>query len=117
MRLHHVNIAVHPDLLEAEMGFLAGCLGLSRLDPGPELAERARWYEFPDGSQVHLSRTTDPISTRPGHIALDVGDALDEIDQRLVAAGLSPQRQQGREPAVSLVSDPAGHLWELRAPD
>lgn len=117
MRLHHVNIAVHPDLLDAEVRFLVDGLGLSRLDPGPELAERARWYEFPDGSQVHLSRTTDPIRTRPGHIALEVGDALDEIDQRLLAVGLAPERQQGREPAVSLVSDPAGHLWELRASD
>jgi catechol 2,3-dioxygenase-like lactoylglutathione lyase family enzyme len=117
MRLHHVNIAVHPDLLDAEMQFLAEGLGLSRLDPGPELAERARWYEFPDGTQVHLSRTTDPISTRPGHIALDVGDALDDIEQRLRAAGLAPERQQGREPAVTLVSDPGGHMWELRMPD
>ena len=57
----------------------------------------------------------DGTGVRGAHRA-DVG-VIDEIDQRLVAAGLSPQRQQGREPAVSLVSDPAGHLWELRAPD
>jgi hypothetical protein len=65
MRLHHVNLAVHPDLLEAEMQFLADGLGLLRLDPGPELADRARWYEFPDGTQVHLSRTTDPSAPSP----------------------------------------------------
>jgi hypothetical protein len=117
MRLHHVNLAVHPDLLEVEMRFLADGLGLSRLDPGPELAERARWYSFPDGTEVHLSRTTDPISTRPGHIALEVGDMLVDIEQRLVAAGLDPVRQVGREPAVTIVSDPAGHVWELRTPD
>jgi hypothetical protein len=46
-----------------------------------------------------------------------VGDALDEIEQRLVASGLTPVRQPGREPAVIIVNDPAGHVWELRTPD
>lgn len=117
MRLHHVNLAVHPDLLDAEIDFLVDGLGLVRVDPGPELADRARWFTFPDGAQVHLSRTTDPVHTKPGHIAMTVDDQLEAIEQRLVEAGLAPMRQAGRAPAVTILSDPAGHVWELRSGD
>jgi catechol 2,3-dioxygenase-like lactoylglutathione lyase family enzyme len=115
MRLHHVNLAVHPDVLDDEIGFLTGGLGLTRLDPGPELADRSRWFAFADGTEVHLSRTTDPIHTAPGHVALVVGDAFDAIEARLLESGLPAVRQEGRSPAVTILRDPAGHLWEIRA--
>jgi catechol 2,3-dioxygenase-like lactoylglutathione lyase family enzyme len=115
MRMHHVNLAVHPDVLEDEIEFLTRGLGLRRVDPGPELAERARWFEVSDGTQVHLSRTTNPVQTRPGHVALDVGEEFEAIEARLGEYGLHPMRQEGRDPAVSILSDPAGHVWELRS--
>jgi hypothetical protein len=117
MRFHHVNLAVHPDLLEDEMAFLSEGLGLVRVEAGPELADRARWFAFPDGMQVHLSRTTDPINTKPGHIAVNVGADLDAIEGRLDTSGLHPVRRDGAEMSVTIVSDPAGHVWELRTAD
>jgi catechol 2,3-dioxygenase-like lactoylglutathione lyase family enzyme len=114
MRFHHVNLAVHPDLLDDEIEFLVNGLGLERLDPGPELANLARWFGFPEGVQVHLSRTAEPYDEGPGHVAVVVGDELDALDAHLVEAGLKPVRQD-RLPAVSIVTDPAGHVWELRS--
>ena len=114
MRFHHVNLAVHPDQLDAEIQFLCDGLGLRRVEPPPELADRARWYELPDGVQIHLSRTREPFTTDPGHVAVDVGDDLPAIEARLAAAGRLPAGDEGVRPGVRIVHDPAGHMWELR---
>lgn len=115
MRLHHVNLAVHPDLLDAEIAFLVDGLGLVRVDPGPALADRARWFEFADGTQVHLSRTPEPVLTKPGHVAVVVGDAFAAVVGRLAALGLESRTIDGMGFAIALYDDPAGHLWEVRA--
>jgi hypothetical protein len=113
MRLHHVNLAVHPDVLDEEMTFLAEGLGLVRVD-APQFPT-ARWFAFPDGTEVHLSRTEEPILTKPGHVALVVGDAFAATCARLGALGLTPRAIEGLGMDVALYDDPGGHLWELRA--
>lgn len=113
MRLHHVNLALHPDRLDAEIAFLTHGLGLARVD-APQFPT-ARWFAFPDGTEVHLSRTEESVVTKPGHIALVLGDAFDATCTRLGALGLTPRTVEGLGIDVRLYDDPAGHLWELRA--
>lgn len=113
MRLHHVNLAVHPDVLDAEMAFLADGLGLVRV-PAPQFPT-ARWFAFPDGTEVHLSRTEEPIATKPGHVALVLGEAFAATCERLAALGCTARAVEGLGMDVALYDDPGGHLWELRA--
>lgn len=113
MRLHHVNLALHPDRIDDEMAFLAEGLGLVRVD-APQFPT-ARWFAFPDGTEVHLSRAEHDVHTAPGHIAVVLGDALDATCARLAAMGFEQRSVEGLGFAVALVTDPGGHLWELRA--
>lgn len=115
MRLHHVNLAVHPDLIDAEIEFLVTGLGLTWVDPGPELLDRAKWYRFRDGTQVHLSRTADPVVTKPGHLAVAAGDEFDSLTQRLREQGYACRVVDGLGYPIALFDDPAGHQWEIRA--
>ncbi len=113
MRLHHVNLALHPDRIDDEIAFLTDGLGLVHVD-APQFPT-ARWYAFPDGTEVHLSRTEDSVRSAPGHVALVLGDAFDDVCARLDALGFDRRAVDGLGFAVALVTDPGGHLWELRA--
>jgi catechol 2,3-dioxygenase-like lactoylglutathione lyase family enzyme len=114
MRFHHVNLAVHPDLVDAEIDFLLAGLGMERLEPPAEFANVARWFQFSDGAQIHLTVTTDSVQTPPGHIAIEVGSDLDGLNERLATRGWGGKRREGPSGGLSFVTDPGGHLWELR---
>jgi catechol 2,3-dioxygenase-like lactoylglutathione lyase family enzyme len=94
-RIHHVNLGVHPDVMDDEVDFLIDVLGYRRADPPAEaLRFGAQWFDADDGTQVHLSRDPDHRPAARAHTALVVGDELDDIKAR---------------------SDPAGNRWELRS--
>jgi catechol 2,3-dioxygenase-like lactoylglutathione lyase family enzyme len=115
MRFHHVNLAVHPDVLDAEIEYLLDGIGMKRLEAPAEFAELAKWFDFPDGAQIHLSPTTDAVATKPGHVAVVFGDQLEVVAARMAARGLETRGIDGPAGAIKFVTDPAGHLWELRA--
>jgi catechol 2,3-dioxygenase-like lactoylglutathione lyase family enzyme len=115
-RIHHVNLGVPPDLVDAEAEFLVGVLGYRVAELPPE-AERfgALWFDADDGTQVHLSRDPEHAPARQAHTALVVGDELDAIQERLDDAGSRYKAAEGMGNRVLLCRDPAGNRWELRS--
>ena len=111
---HHVNLGVLPEQAEAETAFLVECLGFR-----PAAAEGspagARWFDAEDGVQIHLSLDPEHRPAARAHVALVLGDALDEVADRLRAAG-HETRSVDRffDFPVYFTSDPAGNRWELR---
>lgn len=115
-RFHHVNLGVLPDDVDAEARFLVDILGYRAVTP-----ERlpsgigARWYEADDGSQVHLSLDPEHRAPARAHVAVEYGDALADVEDRLARAQVEFRRASLEGfPAVSTCRDPAGNLWELR---
>ena len=74
MRLHHVNLAVHPDLLDAEIAFLVDGLGLVRVDPGPAL--RLLVTLKADGGRIVITVPDGAIDDFAGHVHFWSQDAL-----------------------------------------
>lgn len=114
-RFHHANVAVTPDLAEAEADFLVGVLGYRRLSPSPEAVKYgARWFAADDGTQVHISVDAEHRPAALAHTALDVGQECAEIEQRLEAAGI-PFRASTIDGVRAVhCNDPGGNRWELR---
>jgi catechol 2,3-dioxygenase-like lactoylglutathione lyase family enzyme len=112
----HVNISVPEGGVDAEQSFLEDVLGYQRIDPGPEATARgAIWFEFVDGSQVHLSVDPDHRPSKRTHTALHFGDDLPLIEDRLTKAFseiVLTDALNGHR--VILCCDPAGNRWELR---
>jgi catechol 2,3-dioxygenase-like lactoylglutathione lyase family enzyme len=113
-RFHHVNLGVAVGGAEAEETFLLEVLGYQRVDPPPDLAGRARWFEGEDGKQVHLSEDPDHRPAARAHVAVEVGDELDELQDRLTRAGQEYSTFDGNGMRVVFCADPAGNHWELR---
>ena len=65
VRLHHVNLGIYEDGLDAQKDFLVGILGMRVVDPGPDLVGRANWFEDDTGTQVHLSKDPDHRPAKP----------------------------------------------------
>src|ERR1700684_1651091 len=86
-RFHHVNLGIPVGGTDAEADFLVGILGYTRLEPPAELASVAKWFEAADGSQIHLSEDPDHRPAARAHVAIEVGDELDELRSRLKHAG------------------------------
>jgi catechol 2,3-dioxygenase-like lactoylglutathione lyase family enzyme len=110
LRIHHVNLHVPPDGLEAQSAFLTDVLGFTRAPAPPELADRVTWFDDEDGVQIHLSVVDTEARLDPGHVAVVLGDRFDEVLDRLEATG-QPSRERG---AIVQTSDPSGNKWELR---
>ena len=114
VRLHHVNLGIYEDGLDAQEGFLVGILGMHRIDPGPDLQGRANWFEDDGGTQVHLSKDPEHRPAARAHVAVEVGDALPDVEQRLEAAGVDAEVLEFDGRRIVICCDPAGNRWELR---
>jgi catechol 2,3-dioxygenase-like lactoylglutathione lyase family enzyme len=116
LHLHHVNLAVPENELEAEAEFLVKGLGLDVVDPGPEFAALgARWFGFPDGVQIHLSRDAAFVPSASAHVAVQLGDDLADLEARLDANDYEysvADFDMGFR--MLFCTDPSGNRWELR---
>ena len=111
---HHVNLGVPVNGAEAEETFLVEVLGYRRVAPPPDLANRALWFEGEDGKQIHLSEDPDHRPAARAHVAVEVGDELEELQGKLRRAGQEYSTFDGNDMRVVLCADPAGNRWELR---
>jgi catechol 2,3-dioxygenase-like lactoylglutathione lyase family enzyme len=114
-KFHHVNLTIPVGGEDDEAAFLVNILGYQRL-PAPEDLPIAKWFEFADGSQVHLSEDPDHRPSARGHVALELGPDLEVVAQRLDAAGYEVVGFDGPDIRVVFCQDPAGNRWELRDP-
>ena len=118
-RLHHVNLGVPVDGVEAEEAFLQDVLGYERVPTPPELAEKfgrqVRWFEGDDGTQVHLSEDPDHRPAARAHVALEVDSDPAALVALLEQAGLEHAEFDNAGLHVVFCQDPAGNRWELRS--
>lgn len=110
VRIHHVNLQVPADRLEAQRVFLVDVLGFRPAQVPAEAASRVHWFDDDDGVQVHLSTVEERPPLDPGHVAVVLGGGLEDVLSRAIAGGC---KIRGSGPIVKCW-DPAGNLWELR---
>lgn len=121
LRLHHSAVCVTD--IERAKRFYGDVLGLPEV-PRPDFPFAGAWYEFGDGSQLHLIvhdtprtlRGTMEIDPRDGHLALRVA-SYDDTLARLQALGIPciAQRENRTPWAQIYVTDPDGNVLELNA--
>jgi catechol 2,3-dioxygenase-like lactoylglutathione lyase family enzyme len=117
MRLHHVNIVVHPGETNQLVGFYTDVLGLRRVDkPAEGTTPGGAWFDISDRNQLHISERTDAVMHDDMHFGLVVDD-FDAMLERLAAAG-APWKPQadlfgGRRGSTR---DPLGNRIELLEP-
>lgn len=119
-RHHHVNLGVPTGGVQAQIEFLDRVMGYRRMDVGPAMdAMGVVWFEGDDGCQIHLSEDPDHNAPKRAHVAVTCADGeLDEVRQRLDAAGIVPRPIDGTGIRTFLVfEDPSGNRWELRSTD
>ena len=114
-KLHHVNLSIPVGGEADEAAFLVEILGYSRL-PSPEDLPMAKWFEFPDGTQIHLSEDPEHNASTRAHVAMELGPQLAEVAERLDKAGYEVSRFDRPDVRVVFVEDPSGNRWELRDP-
>jgi len=113
-RLHHVNLGVPPDGDASEGEFLLA-VGYRKVEVSEEMSGLGtRWYEADDGTQVHLSVDPDHRPAARAHTAIEVGDELDAVAERLRGAEIKFREGEIGGRRVLLCRDPAGNRWELR---
>ena len=115
-RLHHVNLGIPVGGTDAEAGFLVDLLGYKRIEPPPALASVAKWFEYEDGTQIHLSEDPDHRPAASAHVAVELGDALGALERVFDEAGYAYTPLDGQDMRVVFCEDPAGNRWELRGP-
>ncbi len=113
LRFHHVNLGVPEGGAEAEAQFLVDLLGYRRLDPPAEFPS-ARWFEGDDGKQIHLSEDPEHRPAARAHVAVELGDGLADLEQRLEKIGYPFTARDTMDLRVVFCQDPAGNRWELR---
>ena len=114
LTFHHVNLGVLPDQADAESAFLVEVLGFHAV-PDENSPPGARWFDAEDGVQIHLSLDPEHRPADRAHVALVLGDALEEVAERLRAAGFEARSvDRFFDFPVYFTSDPAGNRWELR---
>jgi catechol 2,3-dioxygenase-like lactoylglutathione lyase family enzyme len=121
MHLHHAAVCVTD--IDRSKRFYREVLGLVEVARPPFSFEGA-WYEFPDGTQLHLIvhesplalRGTTAIDTRDGHLALRV-ESYQETLARLQRLGVEHVAQwDNLTPWAQIyVTDPDGNIVELNA--
>jgi catechol 2,3-dioxygenase-like lactoylglutathione lyase family enzyme len=113
-RLHHVNLGIPVGGTDAEAGFLVDVLGYRRVEPPAALASVANWFEYEDGTQIHLSEDPGHRPAARAHVAVELGDDLAALEQLLEEAGYATTPIEGGDRRVVFCQDPAGNRWELR---
>ena len=114
-RIHHINLGVPPELIDAEGEFLVDVLGYRRAELDPAAAQvGANWFDADDGTQIHLSPDPEHVAGRRAHTAIVVGDEIDIIEKRLEAAGSSYDVGEFGGRRLLFCADPAGNRFELR---
>ena len=114
-KLHHVNLTIPLGGEEDEATFLVDIIGYTRV-PAPEDLPMAKWFEFSDGTQIHLSEDREHHPSARAHVAIELGPELPAVVARLDAAGYEVFRFDGSDVRVVFCEDPAGNRWELRDP-
>ena len=116
VRFHHVNLGVPPEGAAAQAAFLTDVLGYRTVDAGESLtAIGAMWFEGDDGAQVHLSVDPEHRPAARAHVAIELGDDLAAVEQRLRTGGHDARVLAGRNGMrVVFCRDPSGNRWELR---
>jgi catechol 2,3-dioxygenase-like lactoylglutathione lyase family enzyme len=114
LSFHHVNLGVPPGGADAEAAFLVNILGYKRLEPPPDLASVAIWFESDDAKQIHLSEDPGHRPAARAHVAVEVGDTLAALEDRLTVDDHQYEAIDGAERRIVLCQDPAGNRWELR---
>jgi catechol 2,3-dioxygenase-like lactoylglutathione lyase family enzyme len=114
MRLQHVSVAIAADGAEAARAFYGDLLGLEEKPVPPKLdPSELIWFRAAGDLELHLMRTGD----RPppsAHFCLAVDSGLDELRQRIEAAGVetrTPTEIIGRP--RFMCTDPFGNVVEL----
>jgi catechol 2,3-dioxygenase-like lactoylglutathione lyase family enzyme len=116
-KLHHVNITIPVGGENEEAVFLVQMLGYDQIPvPAAEGLPVVNWFEFPDGTQIHLSEDPDHHPSVRSHVALELGSELEAVVERLDSAGYEVFRFETPDARVAFCNDPAGNRWELRDP-
>ncbi len=116
--LHHVQLAIPPGAEDEARRFYGELLGMDEITKPPELAGRGgAWFRSGE-LELHLGVEAGFRPARKAHPAIDVGDgsALDELAERLSAAGAGV-RSDGLLPGYRrfYVEDPFGNRLEFLA--
>jgi catechol 2,3-dioxygenase-like lactoylglutathione lyase family enzyme len=117
VRLHHVNIVVHPGETDQLVGFYTDVLGLVRVEkPSEGTTPGGAWFDISDSNQLHISERADAVMHDDMHFGLVVDD-FDGVLARLAEAG-APWKAQadlfgGRRGSTR---DPLGNRIELLEP-
>jgi hypothetical protein len=114
LSFHHANLGGPLGGADAEAAFLVDILGYKRLEPPPDLASIAIWFESEDAKQIHLSEDPDHRPAARAHVAVEVGDTLAALEGKLTNADHQYEAIDNEDLRILLCRDPAGNRWELR---
>ena len=112
VQIHHVNLGIQPGGVDDETAFLVD-VGYHRV-PSPEEFPTALWFEAHDGSQIHLSEDSEHRPAAKAHVAVVLGDELDDVLERLQSHGTDATGGGFGGVRVAVCLDPSGNRWELR---
>jgi catechol 2,3-dioxygenase-like lactoylglutathione lyase family enzyme len=113
-RLHHVNLGVPTEGIDAQAAFLVDVLGFRRVQPEPEItAFHVQWFDDDEGIQIHLSADPEHRPAARAHVALSIDD-VDSLRQRLEAADVDFTTNEFDGLRILFCRDPSGNRWELR---
>ncbi|MBW8825204.1 MAG: glyoxalase [Acidobacteria bacterium] len=114
-RFHHVNLGVPPGGVEAQAAFITDILGYKKLEAtGRAQAMGVNWFAFDDGSEIHLSEDPEHHPAERAHVALEYGDDLAGVIERLEATSWKYTTSDAVGLQVILCKDPSGNRFELR---
>lgn len=116
VHIHHISVVVAE--VQAALHFYHALLGLEIDRSRPDMGFDGAWLKV-GGQQIHLLQVPnpDPVAGRPAHAGRDrhlalLVHGLDELVQRLQAAGIDFTRSRSGRPAV-FCRDPDGNGVEL----
>jgi hypothetical protein len=114
LRLHHVNLSIPVDGADAEAAFLVDFLNYKRVELTPGTPRGAKWFGAEDGSQIHLSEDPEHNPSKRAHVAIELGDDLNDLRSKFEKSDYVYTTYNGPEGPVLFCQDPAGNRWELR---
>jgi catechol 2,3-dioxygenase-like lactoylglutathione lyase family enzyme len=112
--IDHVQLAAPAGCEMAARAFYGELLGMEELPKPPALRERGGVWFRAGAQELHVGVEEPFVAARKAHPGLVVDD-LDELSDRLRAAGLKPQPDDAIAGlARFFVHDPFGNRLELR---